>query len=145
MPVVEYPFVRPTPSSRLRPMLHVRIGNPLPQLHLDTVGLIDTGADECALPARFAELLGYDLHAGKEKHIATGNGVTTAYSHVCRLEVFGTLAFGHALENPVYVIEDTPVNFMLNVNTVLLGVGNFLSRFVLTLDYPNHVFSIRWP
>lgn len=126
-------------------MLHVRIGNPNAQLHVDTVGLIDTGADECALPARFAELLGYDLRAGREKHIATGNGVTTAYAHTCRVEVFGSVGSALALENPVYVIEDTPIDFMPNLNTVLLGVGNFLSRFVLTVDYPNQVFSIRWP
>jgi len=52
------------------------------------VGIVDTGADECAMPAFVAKILGHNLSAGKTKQIKTGNGITNAYSHTTRLEIF---------------------------------------------------------
>lgn len=45
----------------------------------------------------------------------------------------------------LYTITDTPVDFVFNLPIVLLGVNNFLSRFVLTINYPNKSFSIKFP
>ena len=42
-------------------------------------------------------------------------------------------------------IADTPVDFMPNLPVVLLGVANFLSNFVITIDYPSKLFSIKKP
>ena len=78
MPAIEYPFIRATPTSPFRPMLRIRISNRHTGQRLNTVGLIDTGADECAMPAGFASILGHDLQAGEVKYIATGNGITPA-------------------------------------------------------------------
>lgn len=145
MPAIEYPFIRATPTSPLRPMLRIRISNRDTGQHLNTVGLIDTGADECAMPAGFAAILGHDLQAGEVKHIATGNGITPAYTHTCKIEILGAHVAADDPQDVVYVIEETPIDFLPNLNSVLLGVGDFLGRFVLTVDYPNCVFSIRWP
>ncbi len=124
-------------------MLRIRIRNPHTGQHLSTVGLIDTGADECALPAEFAQILGHDLEAGQVKYIATGNGVATAFSHTCSIEILAPHPTGSAREGIVHMIEQAPIDFLPNLNTVLLGVGNFLGRFVLTVDYPRSMFSIR--
>jgi len=34
---------------------------------------------------------------------------------------------------------------MPNLGIVLLGVNNFLGNFVLNIDYPQKVFSIKYP
>ena len=145
MPINEFPFIKASAHSRLRPMLHVRITNPHSGLFMDTIGLIDTGADQCALPAQFADFLGHSLEAGQAKKIGTGNGVTMAYSHTCRIEIFDTAAPQHGQGFVVHTIQDAPIDFMPNLSTVLLGVGNFLGRFTLTIDYPQKTFSICSP
>ena len=45
----------------------------------------------------------------------------------------------------LYTVDDTPIDFMPNLHVVLLGVNSFLSRFVLTIDYPQKRFSIQYP
>jgi predicted aspartyl protease len=101
------------------------------------MGLIDTGADECAIPASYAPILGHNLQAGQTKYIETGNGETAAYSHVTEFEIHHPETGEH-----LYTVKQTPVDFMPNLQVVLLGVNNFLSRFVLTIDYPKKIFSI---
>jgi len=120
-----------------RPILPVRIINPHTGMSLKAWGLIDTGADECAIPAGFAALLGHDLLQGKPKEIGTGNGITNAYSHTTTFEICDPRT-----EAVIYTVENTPIDFMPNLSVLLLGVKNFLSPFVLKIDYPKEVFSI---
>ncbi len=135
MPLRDCPFL--DCGGQYRAVLPIRIINPHTGKHLNTLGIIDTGADECAIPAQMAPILGHNLQAGITKTISTGNGRTAAYSHTTRFEIFhpgtGQLA---------YTIDDTPIDFLPNLNVVLLGVNSFLSRFVLRIDYPNIIFSI---
>ena len=42
-------------------------------------------------------------------------------------------------------MDDAPVDFLPNLNIVLIGVKNFLGRFVLTVDCLKRVFSINYP
>jgi hypothetical protein len=37
------------------------------------------------------------------------------------------------------------VDYMPNLHIPLLGVKSFLSNFILTVDYPNKVFSLTIP
>lgn len=124
-------------GSTYRPILPIRIVNPHTGKHFNTFGLIDTGADECAIPSYIAGILGHNLQAGTTKTISTGNGLTTAYAHTTTFEIYhpgrGTIA---------YKISDTPIDFMPNLHTVLLGVNSFLSKFLLQINYPKKVFSI---
>ena len=126
-------------------MLRIRVINPSKGIGLSTFGLIDTGADECALPARMASLLGYDLTSGARKEMRTGNGMTVAYSHHCKIEILSTDKVESGEPAIEYTIPHAPVDFMPNLHVALLGVGSFLNRFVLTVDYPNRTFSIRSP
>lgn len=76
MPIHNYPFSVIRPGDLVRPYLPVTIMNPDTSKQIGVYALIDTGADECALPASFAPLLGHNLQDGKPKKISTGNGVT---------------------------------------------------------------------
>lgn len=142
MPIRKYPFLSLSAGNVPRPFLPIQIINPHTGKSTRTFGLIDTGADDCALPAQFAALLGHDLLNGVVKTINTGNGGTNAYAHTTRIDIFSLNGGG---SGPVFTINDTPIDFMPNLNVVLLGVRNFLGRFVLEIDYPNQVFSIRQP
>jgi predicted aspartyl protease len=92
--------------------------------------LVDTGADECALPASFAQPLGHNLHLGRQKRISTDNGITIAYSHYVCIKIYN------------FATDNVLIDFMPNLNIPLLRVKSFLNNFVLHIDYPNNTFSI---
>ena len=138
MPIDHCPFV--SFKERLRPYLALNIINPHTKERIGTFGLIDTGADECAIPAGFAHVLGHNLLAGTTKTVGTGNGVTIAYSHTTKFEIYHPTT-GKLL----HTIPETPIDFMPNLHMVLLGVNSFLSNFVLKIDYPQKAFSIKHP
>lgn len=139
MPIENIPFTRNGDDIH-RPYLYLKITNTHTGKYLNTVGLVDTGADDCALPASFALILGHDLARGGIKSINTGNGVTTAYSHMTKFEILDPN------DNKVlYTIQDTPVDCLPNLNIVLLGAAHFLNNFILTVNYPEHTFSIKLP
>ena len=131
MALVKVPLRRANPTDIARPWLGVIIINPYTSKRIKVWGIIDTGADECALPAAFADLLGHNLQAGLTKEINTGNGVTIAYSHTIRIE---------AAE---FSIKETLIDFMPNLHVPLLGVRSFLSNFILTINYPEGFFTLE--
>lgn len=131
MDLIDIPFIRAHPDDVPRPWLPVTIKNPHTGKSQRVLGLIDTGADECAVPAGYAPLLGHDLQAGISKSINTGNGITTAYAHTLCFEIDGI----H--------IDNVMIDFLPNLRVVLIGVKSFLSRFVVTIDYKNNTFSLR--
>ncbi|MBM3249080.1 MAG: hypothetical protein FJZ10_06670 [Candidatus Omnitrophica bacterium] len=131
MNLINIPFTKFSPDDNARPWLPITIINPHTNKSIKIFGLIDTGADECALPAQYAVLLGHNLQAGFPKEINTGNGKTFAYSHTVHIEVDG------------FKLENILVDFMPNLYVPLLGVKSFLSNFILTVDYPNLSFSLK--
>jgi len=56
-----------------------------------------------------------------------------AYGHITRIEIGG------------FSTQDVLVDFMPNLNIPLLGVKSFLGNFILTVDYPNKIFSLLLP
>jgi len=145
MPIKDFPFLKASISSPARPMLAIRITNPDTGLFINTYGLIDTGADDCAIPASLAKPLGHNLKNGKAKTIATGNGLTTAYTHSCTIEIFDTFELQKGNIKVVYKTADTPVDFMPKLNCILLGTKSFLNKFKLTIDYTRQTFSLQIP
>jgi hypothetical protein len=140
MPLKDCPFLKLSKEDIPRPLLPINIINPHTGLSYATFGIIDTGADECAVPAAIASILGHNLQAGSTKTIGTGNGETIAFAHTTKLEIYNPLSFKLA-----YTIQDTPIDFMPNLHVVLLGVNSFLSKFVLNIDYPRKMFSVSYP
>lgn len=131
MSVHNYPFSVIRPGDVPRPYLPVTIINPDTDMQIKVYALIDTGADECALPSSFASILGHNFQDGQPKKISTGNGITIAYSHTTHIVIEG------------FSTQDVLVDFMPNLNIPLLGVRSFLSNFILTVDYPNKIFSLH--
>ena len=133
MKIVKVPFTKLSPTDTARPWLPITIINPHTGQEIQVLGLVDTGADECALPSAYASLLGHNLQAGKSKEVNTGNGTTLAYSHTSRIRVGN------------FITDQTLIDFMPNLSVPLLGMKNFLSHFILTVDYPNSSFSLEKP
>jgi len=129
--LLNIPFTKLAQNDIPRPWLRVAILNPHINKKVKVLGLIDTGADECALPASYASILGHNLQKGIEKEINTGNGKTIAYSHTVSIEI----------EN--FSTQETLIDFMPNLNVPLLGVKSFLGNFILEVDYPALKFSLR--
>ena len=127
------PFRKLGPLDVARPWLPVTVINPHTNIKLPVLGLIDTGADECAFPAQLAVILGHNLKNGFIKEIGTGNGKTVAYSHTIRLEIDG------------FLFPEVLIDFLPNLHVPLLGARSFLSNFILTVDYPRQVFSLATP
>lgn len=131
MLVRNYSFRATRPGDTARPYLPITIINPENKKELNVFALIDTGADECAFPASFADVLGHNLQAGFQKNVSTGNGMTAAYSHTVCIKAFN------------FLTKDVKIDFMPNLHIPLLGVKSFLSNFILTVDYPKLVFSLE--
>jgi len=113
MDLIDIDFIRAHPDDIPRPWLPVIIKNPHTGKSQCVLGLIDTGADECAIPAGYAPLLGHDLQSGIPKSINTGNGVTTAYAHTLCFEINGI----H--------IDNVMIDFLPNLNVVLEMIGTY--------------------
>jgi predicted aspartyl protease len=131
MNIIDAPFLKFSPDDMPRPWLPTTLKNPHTNQKINVYGLIDTGADECAVPAHYASVIGHNLQAGVQKTINTGNGATIAYAHTLSFETQGIK------------IEKVLIDFMPNLNVVLLGVESFLSNFILTVDYSRSVFSLQ--
>jgi predicted aspartyl protease len=121
-------------GGTLRPCLEVILENPHTGKKVRCIGLIDTGADECAIPAGYAPLLGHNFEKGtKVKGIGTAGGETDAYAHTMIVNI------------PNFSTSEVSIHFMSGLGVVLLGVKNFLSNFVLTVDYKKKKFSLQKP
>ena len=146
MPIKDYPFTQVSPSCS-RPMLWIRVGNAhadVPPIVVKAV--VDTGADECAFPASIAVHLGHALRKGlRSKTVRTASGKTLAFSHTSRVEVLSIRRDGLPGTEVLYTLQETPIDFIQGCESFLLGAGNFLKPFVLEIDYPAEVFSIRRP
>ena len=140
MPIKEFPFLSLTPDGVERPWLPVRIINPHTNKFVSTFGLIDTGADECTVPADFASELDHCFDKGKPKNINTAGGITTAYSHTTIIEIYQLRD-----KKVIYKIPETPVDFTSGLSVVLLGVSSFLDQCKLEINYPKKHFSIIRP
>ncbi len=130
MELLKIPFRKFGPADVYRPWLPVTLINSHANKNQQILGLIDTGADECAFPAEIALILGHNLQSGFKKEIGTGNGKTIAYSHTIQIEIGD------------FRVHDVLIDFLPNLHVPLLGVKSFLSNFILTIDYPALTFSL---
>jgi len=130
MPIHSFEFKTVRFGGIARPYVPVVLTNPHSGLSTSVYGLVDTGADDCALPAAFAPLLGHHLEKGIIKEVGTGNGTTTAHGHTSRISFEG------------FSTEDIMIDYLPNLKVPLLGVRSFLSRFTVTIDYPGQNFSL---
>lgn len=140
MPIQNIPFTRFSDTVSSHPRLLVKIINSDTNLSMFTFGIIDTGADECAVPEFIATTIGHNLKKGKKKLIGTAGGLTPSYSHKTRVELYHPVTGKH-----MYTLNETPIDYVDGLHCALLGVKNFLDQFVLRIDYPKKRFSITFP
>jgi hypothetical protein len=106
-----------------------------PDEKIDTIGLLDSGADISAISKDMAELLGLDLSGKKEKSFGIGGKVDSVSSKV-RL----TIEKGHEKYNftvPVIVVLD---NYDF---PVLLGRRGIFQKFVISFDEKQEKVSLK--
>lgn len=132
-------------GPQARPRLWIRITNPATKLAVEVPAIVDTGADACAFPAQVAVQLGYDLESVNPKKINTAKGVTEAFPHMSRVEILDVQPNGLPGSNVLYTISDRTFDFTKGLPEFLLGRKEFLNKFVLKIDYPQQVLSIRTP
>ena len=83
MPIRDCPFTDCGNISR--PILPINIINPHKGNNYRTFGIIDTGADECAIPASVAPILEHDLQSGqtkKNKYWKWANNCLCSYNNI---------------------------------------------------------------
>ena len=139
-----FPFKQISPLDMPRPMLPIVIKNMNTGDSIFAWGLIDTGADSCAIPAKYAKILGHRLKPGAKINIGTGNGSTCAYAHSTEIDILSVDNHGHIDVTPdkLFSIPQTKIHYMPRLDTILLGVNDFLSNFILIIDYPAKSFSL---
>jgi hypothetical protein len=108
-----------------RPMLPISIVNPETGDSVFAWGLIDTGADSCAIPAKYAGILGHKLKTGKRIKIGTGNGTTSAFAHTTEINVFDFDSNGNVNQTGrvLFPVPKTQIHYMPKLNTIATG-GN---------------------
>ncbi|MCD4830229.1 MAG: aspartyl protease family protein [Anaerohalosphaeraceae bacterium] len=128
-------------------MLWIRISNPdHPEISpVKFMALVDTGADDCVFPASAAQALGHNLTTVKPKVIHGVNTPALAYPHTSTIEILEIDSVGLPTTKVLYTIKNTPIDYLVGCQNFILGTRNFLTNFVLKIDYPNQKFSIRRP
>lgn len=138
-----YPFYEP-PGGSARPYLPITIVNPFTKDTLLWDCLIDSGADSCLFPRSIASMVGHNL---------TGKGVRSSITMGVEGSVVRTWQHTFSLN---LMHPDRPETIVWRGRKglfdciehdecpPLLGVGDFLKNFRITLDYLNETTTIQW-
>jgi len=146
MPIKDYPLTQ-VAAGLARPMVWIRLFNPATKRAVIALALVDTGADDCVFPAKVAIQLGYKPKAVISQRIKTASGTVRVGIHKYRprVDILEMRPDGMPGQKVLHTIRNTPINFITRCEDFLLGTRNFLSAFVVTINYPGQVFSIRKP
>jgi len=128
--MIKYQLIK-IDNNLSRPYLNVTLINPENNKNVRITALIDTGADECCFPIDMAYLLGHDFKNGRLKRISTANGDIEVFSHTNRIFIKN------------YMTKDILIDFSDKLKIPILGVRNFLSDFILTINYPEKYFTLE--
>jgi hypothetical protein len=139
--IIDYPFIK-AGVAESRPALFIRLICPSSGCFQDSIGLIDTGATGCCVPAHYSKILKLDLTKGLKRDVITANGTNTAYEHKCQIKVWDSNEYFKDKKVLVYEKTEVPVLFTPHLNEILLGVS-FLNDKVLTINYGRKVFSLN--
>jgi hypothetical protein len=146
MPISNYPFRTSEKILLLSPILPIRIVNPLNGLDYLTWGLIDTGAADSAIPEHIAKTLRHDIQSVRPIPGFGASGNFNVYPHTFKIDVFKMNSKGIVDTNQVvHTISQCCIGVICDLPFVLLGVKEFLSKFVLLVDYKNQKVSVKHP
>ncbi len=103
------------------------------------MGLVDTGADTCAMPLSYASLIGHVVENGETGSVITaGSGDIKTVIHTCSFDLLCPRT-----KRTLYHLENIKTHFTNNLKCPLIGVSGFLNQFMLTIDYPSNCFSLK--
>lgn len=137
MPKIRYPFLYFRPSFKLRPYIQIRITNPANGQSMETLGLVDTGSDSCALPGWIAAAIGHKLGAGINSiKVGTGAGTCSSECHTCAIEILDFRG-QHFL-----TVKAAPVQVLPKLDQTLIRARGCLEFLKLTVDYPRREFFL---
>jgi predicted aspartyl protease len=135
VPVRKFPF-KVLGGLFLRPLLPVIIINPHTGEQVKQYGIIDTGADCCTVPAYIGEMLGHNIEIVPPSKTTVVGGEITTWEHTTTIQMLDKN------ETVFYENVETYVEYVEDLEYVLIGVDDFLCDFKLEIDYPNKHFSI---
>ncbi|HIJ52492.1 MAG TPA: hypothetical protein HPP66_04980 [Planctomycetes bacterium] len=139
MPIHDYHF---TVVDRIsRPKLWIRVSNPKDRNKRTQpiLAKVDPGTDVSLFPSDVADEIGIDLTDAKEANVTgvmTKGNARLSRARIEALDVDHSLITG--------ATQTIDVGFIEGGLLFLLG-ADFLKSFVLTIDYPNEVFSLTRP
>ena len=146
MPIVDYPFQAQGVFSQPSPILPILITNPHDGSQFRTWGLVDTGAMATVIPGFIARIIGHNVENVAPSSGHGAGGQLTVYPHTCSIEILLIDSNGNVNENVIAIrIPPRNVGVINGLPGVLLGVNDFLKMYVLRIDYPRKIFSIRHP
>ena len=122
------------------PALNLKLFNPHTKKDWKTFGFIDTGADECTMPASIAQELGHNLKRGDKIPFDSCAGEGFAYRHTTDIHIYHPIT-----KKIVHTIRGGYVDYAEDLKFALIGRNNFLNMFVLCIDYPKEIFSLTLP
>lgn len=151
MPTCKFNFTQ-TNAEGARPLLLVVFTNPKTGSELATYPLLDTGAFFCALPKRYAKILGFSLWKLKRRVFGTGAGKTRAYLATCDIsiqvqpeQIPDESQQGNHTCDSFDIIRGVTVAFMPKLKDALIGVHGVLDKYNINVDFPNDEFSLSLP
>ncbi len=129
-----YPIRGPVISVANRPMIKIKLFNRLRSI--ETLALIDSGADTCLINTSWAEALLYDDY--KKGEIIGTVGISGNPQNV----------YYHDLE---YEVSDVPghkftipFGFVSGMNaSILLGRLGFFDKYIINFDFKNNMFEVK--
>lgn len=98
-------------------------------------GVVDSGADACAIPLRLAELLGLPLTGTRERSSGIGGSLESVQSKV-------VINLKQDRERYTFTL---PVNIILTRHTfpMLLGQEDFFDKFIIKFNKRKGKFSLK--
>lgn len=146
MPIVDYPFIDINGDGAPKPALPVKLINPANGFEHTTWALIDTGADYTVIPEFIAKQLYHDIkHHNVKRDMFTGiGGNAVVYYHTFHINILKSSKKGKVYRKSIIELQGT-FAVVQDLFTMVLGEKDFLSKYILIIDYPKKTFSVRKP
>jgi len=114
---------------------------------LKTWALIDTGADSIVVPGFVAKILRHNVdHKSVKKVKCAGvGGSAETFYHTFRINVLSLSPSGVVSDKVAVKISKRELAVAPGLHVVLLGVNDFLGKYLLSIDYPKKMFSVKSP